>query len=235
MIPPELQLQGRLEQLGLRPVDRVRLTENQTVMVSLSKNRVLSVHRAYALAPDRVLKAIVRFVARGTAPEMRRAAQHEILSFHVPNGETPAARPRRAERPRPGDEETLQRLGLLFGELNQRHFMGLLPALPIRLSGRMRTRLGQVTMDRAGEPVDISISRRHLMAHGWDEAAHTLLHEMVHLWQHAQGHAVDHGPRFRAKAREVGVAASARRWVKKTDGRRRTADGRRLPSPATNT
>lgn len=223
-MPPEAQLQDRLEQLGLRPVDRVRLTENQTVMVSLSRTRVLSVHRAYALAPDRVLKAIVRFVARGTTPDMRRAAQHEILSFHVPDPAEPP-RARRPGRAVAGDAEALERLGLLFEELNQRHFMGLLPTVPIRLSGRMRTRLGQLTMDRAGHPVDISISRRHLRTHGWDEATHTLLHEMVHLWQHAQGHAVDHGPHFRRKAREVGVAAAARRWVRKKPG---TVDRRPL-------
>ncbi len=36
---------------------------------------------------------------------------------------------------------------------------------------------------------------------------------MVHLWQHENGHAVDHGPMFRRKAREVGVVAAARRDV----------------------
>ena len=38
---------------------------------------------------------------------------------------------------------------------------------------------------------------------------------MVHLWQHANGHRVDHGPTFRAKAREVGVHGGAERWVSK--------------------
>jgi predicted SprT family Zn-dependent metalloprotease len=77
----------------------------------------------------------------------------------------------------------------------------------------MRTRLGHLSLDQAGRPTDITISRRHLAAHGWDEAEQTLLHEMVHLWQWVIGHTVDHGPQFRAKAREVGVAAAARRWV----------------------
>jgi hypothetical protein len=34
---------------------------------------------------------------------------------------------------------------------------------------------------------------------------------MVHQWQDEAGHAIDHGRAFRAKAREVGVAPSARR------------------------
>lgn len=212
------QLHERLRALGLRPVERVRATENRSVLVSLSSKRVLSVHRAYAQAPDRVLKAIVRFVSRWTPRDLRRAAQHEIISFHQASPDRldhldRLDRPTRKHRPQPGDAEALERLGLLFQALNQRHFMGSLPGLPIRLSGRMRTRLGHLSLDPGGRPTDITISRRHLTAHGWDEAEHTLLHEMVHLWQCAEGHKVDHGRHFRAKAREVGAVAAARRWV----------------------
>jgi len=205
----------RLTALGLRPVERLRATENRSVLVSLSRQRVLSVHRGYAEAPDRVLKAIVRFVSRWTPRDLRQAARHEIVSFHDARPESLArpARPARPDRPRPGDAEVLERLALLFQTLNRRHFTDALPAVPIRLSGRMRTRLGHLSLDQAGRPTDITISRRHLAAHGWDEAEQTLLHEMVHLWQCVIGHAVDHGPQFRAKAREVGVAAAARRWV----------------------
>ncbi|MEK7839247.1 MAG: SprT-like domain-containing protein, partial [candidate division NC10 bacterium] len=59
----------------------------------------------------------------------------------------------------------------------------------------------------------------HIDRHGWEEAAHTLLHEMVHLWQHENGIEVDHGPRFRRKASEVGVVPSARRRVRAPQGR----------------
>ena len=209
----------RLIALGLRSVERLRATENRSVLVSLSRQRVLSVHRAYAQAPDPVLKAIVRFVSRWTPRERRRAARHEIISYHratVPDHLDHLDhldRPTRRDRLRPGDTEALAKLGLLFQALNQRHFTGSLPAVPLRLSGRMRTRLGHLSLDRAGAPTDITISRRHLAAHGWDEAEHTLLHEMVHLWQCTVGHKVDHGSQFRAKAREVGAVAAARRWV----------------------
>jgi hypothetical protein len=225
-------LLGRLTTLGLRPVERLRATDNRSVLVSLSTKRVLSVHRGFALAPDRVLKAIVRFVSRGTTRDLRKAAQHEIVSYHQSNATDHLdhldhlGRPARRDRPRPGDAEALQRLGLLFQALNQRHFTGSLPDVPIRLSGRMRTRLGHLSLDRDGRPTDITISRRHLAAHGWDETEHTLLHEMVHLWQCTVGHAVDHGPKFRAKAREVGAVAAARRWVTRPthDARRTTHD-----------
>jgi len=203
----------RLLALGLRPVTRLRLTRNRSVMVSLSREGVLSVHEAYAAAPDRVLRAVVRFVARGTRREMRKAAEHEILGFAATIPVEARGERRRRERSLPEDAAALERLGLLFTALNQRHFGGALPPVPIRLSRRMRTRLGHLALDAAGRPTEITISRRHLRAHGWDEVSHTLLHEMVHLWQCAKGAAVDHGPAFRRKAHEVGVTAAARRWV----------------------
>jgi FixJ family two-component response regulator len=58
---------------------------------------------------------------------------------------------------------------------------------------------------------EIGISRRHLARHSWSEVEHTMLHEMVHQWQAENGYPVDHGPVFRAKAREVGVLPAARR------------------------
>lgn len=223
---PEADLLARrLEALGLRGVPRLRVTDNRTVMVSLSKRDVLSVHRGFAQAPDRVLKAVVRFVSRGTPKAMRRAAEHEILSFraeaHAPG---PPRRRRAVDRPRPGDLEKAERLGRLFGGHNARYFGGELPELPIRLSGRMRSRLGQLCMRHdTGEPYEITISRRHLERHGWTETTHTLLHEMVHLWQHMNGHRVDHGPRFRAKALELGVVSSARRAIRTPAGKSRAA------------
>jgi predicted SprT family Zn-dependent metalloprotease len=91
----------------------------------------------------------------------------------------------------------------------------------MRISGRMHTRLGQLCLHHeTGRAHEITLSRVHIDRHGWREAAHTLLHEMVHLWQHVNGHAVDHGPLFRRKAREVGVVAAARRDVGQRSHRR---------------
>jgi hypothetical protein len=78
----------------------------------------------------------------------------------------------------------------------------------------MKSRLGHYSAATTDAPGEIAISYRHLRRHGWDEALHTLLHEMVHQWQDESGHPLDHGPGFRAKAREVGIAAAAKRGVK---------------------
>jgi len=108
----------------------------------------------------------------------------------------------------------LHRLDQLHGRLNTEHFAGALSALPIRVSGRMRTRLGELSVDlRSGQPIEIALSRRHISRHPWYEVEHTMLHEMVHQWQAETGLAVNHGRSFRRKAREVGIEPQARRRV----------------------
>jgi hypothetical protein len=214
-MPEEALLARRLELLGLGRPRELRATDNRSVMVSLSPRGVVSIHRGYARAPDRVLRAVVRFLAPGTTRAMRRAAEHEILSFRPEDHAAgPSRRRRSADRPRAGDAEKCERLARLFAHYNGRHFGGALPAVPFRISGRMRTRLAQLCLrHRTGEPYEITMSRSHIERHGWPETAHTLLHEMVHLWQHVTGNPVDHGLAFRRKAEAVGVAGSARRVV----------------------
>ena len=214
-MPEEAVLARRLHLLGLPASVRIRVNDNRTVMVSVSNGGVVSIHRGYALAPDRVLKAVVRFLKPRLSREARRAAEREILAFRAADWALGEPRRRRSgDRPRPGDAEKTERLTRLFADYNARHFGGLLPALPMRISGRMRTRLGQLCLHHAtGVPHEITLSRVHIDRHGWKEAAHTLLHEMVHLWQHVNGHPVDHGTLFRRKAIQVGVVAAARRDV----------------------
>jgi hypothetical protein len=214
-------LARRLWLLGLRDVERIHTHTNRTVMVSLSTRRVLRLHRGYAAAPDRVLRAIVRFLDRRGPRALRRLAEREFLAFPVEQHAPPPA-PRRVDRPQPGDLLLLHRLEQLHTRLNQEHFGGALGVLSLRISGRMRSRLGELSVDpRIGGPIEIAISRRHLLRHTWAEVEHTMLHEMVHQWQAESGLRVDHGPGFRAKARDVGVLPRAKRGV-----------GRRIDSAA---
>jgi hypothetical protein len=210
-------LPQRLEALGLRDIDQVLTHSNRTVMLSLNR-RVLRIHRGYAHAPDRVLKAIVRFLNRRVPRVLRRAAEREFLTFPV---EVHAPPPPRLERACPGDLVLLHRLSSLHQQLNAQHFGGTLGQLPIRLSSRMRTRLGELAADlRTGLPTQITISRRHLARHSWAEVEHTLLHEMVHQWQAENGLPIDHRRTFRQKAREVGVLPAAKRMVRGAAGER---------------
>ena len=185
-------------------------------MLSLHR-RVLRIHRGYAFAPDGVLRAIVRFLNPRVPRGLRRLAEREFLAFPVQDYAASKPCKPRLERPRPGDLALLHRLEMLHRELNLRHFNGTLGDIPIRLSSRMRRRLGELAVDLAtGRPIEIGLSRRHLARHPWAEVEETMLHEMVHQWQAETGLRVDHGPTFRKKAREVGVLAAAKRRVAAT-------------------
>ena len=212
LFEPE-DLESRLRRLGLTEVDAVRTHANRTVMLSL-RRRVLRIHRGYAHAPDRVLQAIIVFLRRGARRETRRAAEREFLAFPVHHHVPPRPRRAIAERPRPEDAAVIGRLAAVHADLNARHFAGTLAAIPIRLSARMRRRLGELVASlETSQPVAIVLGRRHLRRDPWPEVEHTLLHEMVHQWQAEQGHPLDHGPAFRRKAREVGIVPRAVRRV----------------------
>ncbi|MGH7702759.1 MAG: SprT-like domain-containing protein [Gemmatimonadales bacterium] len=204
-LSPDELLAHRLSLLGLPPVTAVRTHTNCTVMVSLTPRRVLRVHRGYVHAPDRVLSAIVRFLKPGTRRSTRAAARRELLAFPV-DEHAPRLSGRGPERPRPADLPLQHRLERLHQLLNAEYFEGRLSSVPIRLSGRMRTRLGEVRADRGeGHLVAIALSRRHLRRDSWVEVTHTMLHEMVHQWQVESGYPLDHGSTFRRKARQVGI------------------------------
>jgi hypothetical protein len=199
----------RLRALGLQRIDRCRLTRNRNVMVSFGGGE-LRVHEGYLSAPDDVLQAIVAFVGGRTRPE-RRSAQRTIIA-HPVRSPTP---PRRREHTHADDIGIAEELTQWHARYNADHFQGRLTGVAIRVSRRMRSRLGHYTAAANGEPAEIAMSRRHVRRHGWEEALHTLLHEMVHQWQDEAGHTIDHGATFRAKAREVGIAPHARRTLAK--------------------
>jgi hypothetical protein len=206
----------RLRLLGLRDVHRIHTHTNRTVMVSLTRQRVLRLHLGYASAPDRVLRAIVRFLNPRLPRAVRRGAEREFLGFPVELYAPSAHRPIRQECARPGDAALLDRLAELHARFNADHFAGTLRPIAIRLSGRMRSRLGELVVElRTGCPTEIAISRRHILRHPWAEVEHTVLHEMVHQWQAETGLAVNHGRSFRQKAREVGIEPQAKRRVER--------------------
>jgi SprT-like family len=203
----ERPLAERLRGLGLPPVPRIQLHRNRTVMVSWKPGAVLRLHEGYSHAPDPVLKALVRFVTPGIRREARLCARKIFLSFPVEAfAPPPPARLGPGERARPGDRLLLKRLAEVQAEFNRQHFGGRLPPLPIRLSDRMRRRLGEIRLDPGGgPPLMITLSRRHIRRDDWSMVRDTLLHEMIHQWQAESGLPVDHGRAFRRKAREVGV------------------------------
>jgi hypothetical protein len=201
------ELLARLERLGLRRITRCRLTRNRNVMVSFGGG-VLRVHEGYLSAPEPVLRAIVTFVEGRTRTE-RRAAQRVILRYPI-RVSRPASR---RERTHEEDAGIAEQLRDWHRRYNLRHFQGRLRDIEIRVSRRMKSRLGHYSPAVGGMPAEIAISRRHIRRHGWNDALETLVHEMVHQWQAETGSPLDHGPGFRAKAREVGIRPRAKREV----------------------
>jgi len=120
----------------------------------------------------------------------------------------------RTEKTHRDDAKYVRDLTRAHRELNATKFSGELTNLPIRVSRRMKRRLGHYTL-RGQEKfrAEIVISYRHIRRHGWEEAVATLLHEMVHQWQDENGQPVDHGPAFRQKSLAVGIIPRATRSV----------------------
>jgi len=205
------ELTERLQRLGLGAQYRVRLTTNRTVVVSYSGGE-LRIHNSFLGANEEVWKAIIIFV-HGRTRVARNQARRTILEFPVARPIDTLHRKRSPERANPADLPLIRELSRWHSTYNSERFGGVLHAVPIRVSRRMKSRLGHYSPASEGCEPEIVISRRHIRRDGWDEALHTLLHEMVHQWQDEHGLVVDHGSSFRAKAKAVGITPLACRAV----------------------
>ena len=175
------ELRTRLMRLGLGSYYRVRLTSNKTVVVSYSGGE-LRIHNSFLAADEEIWKAIITFV-HGRNRLARREARRAILEFPLMRSPTADAPRRRPERNHPADAGFVAELKHWHAAYNEERFGGTLRAIPIRISRRMKSRLGHYTPAADVAEPEIVLSRRHIRRDGWAEALHTLLHEMVHQWQ----------------------------------------------------
>ena len=199
---------AKLATLGLQHVRRIVLTRNRSVLITL-KGFELRVHEGFVVAPTEVHVQIVRFVM-ARRPWERQAAREAIIAYPLPRHTKP---PRAPERTHPEDEPLAERLAEWHTRLNGERFGASLGLVPIRVSRRMVRRLGHYAPGVEGGGAEIAISARHVHRDGFAAALETLLHEMVHQWQHESGLPIDHGADFRRKCREVGAIPSAKRAV----------------------
>lgn len=204
-------LADRLRVCGLPPSMHVVGHRNLWVLVTLTARGVLRVHEGYSHAPDDVIAAIATWARPRVPRRLRVLAGRRFAAFpvhlHCPSPQR--ARQRPAERAEPEDVARLERLSRLHEACNQRWFDGTLQPVVLRLSGRMRRRLGEFRPAEAGALAEIAISRRHLRRHGWQAVIETLLHEMVHQWQAETGRRLGHDRAFRRKCAEVGIEGGA--------------------------
>ena len=202
------KLFGKLISLGLAHVRRVVLTRNRSILVSV-KGFDLRVHEGFVDAPTEMQVQIVRFVMARRKWE-RQAARDAIVAFPLPRNTKPARAP---EKTHPDDEPLAERLSEWHTRLNGERFGAQLKSVPIRVSRRMQRRLGHYAPGVEGGGSEIALSARHCHRDGFASALETLLHEMVHQWQHENALPIDHGADFRRKCREVGAVPSAKRAV----------------------
>jgi SprT-like family len=196
----------RLRALGLRGITSCTLTANRATVVSFRADR-LRVHRAFTEAPEPVLAAIVAFVnGHGLA---RRRARRTLVAYEIPHADGPDTRPRRRAATHPDDTALAGRLAAAHADINRERFGDALGAVAIRVSRRLRRRLGHYSAGGRGLAPEIAIARRHVRRDGWASACETLAHEMVHQWQHETGRPLRHDREFRTKCIAIGIPPGA--------------------------
>jgi hypothetical protein len=124
-------------------------------------------------------------------------------------------------RSRADDAMIIARLQAAHAEYNETLFGGELVPIRMRISRRMKNRLGHYMVAGGDTSAEIAISMKHVERDPWEDVLHTLVHEMVHQWQDQQGMALDHSQTFRAKAREVGISTRATRPADYAENARR--------------
>ena len=210
--PVEDKLLSGVAEGGAR-FERVVLTDNRRVIASVADGgRTLRLHHSFKDAPPRVLTALGKlFSARTSATRARAKAEVRTYVGSLPTRAATPPRPRKY-RPPAADLPHLARLNAEFEHVNAAYFSSTLPAVPLRLSGRMRRRNGHFSSD----PLEIAIARQLCEKASDGEAERTLRHEMIHLWQHATGRKPGHGVDFRRWARRLEIHPRATRsgvWV----------------------
>ena len=194
-------------------IERIVLTRNRRVMASLAEEgRTLRVHEVFQSAPPDVLEALADLFTSRSA-SVRTGAKGRVRAFLQGALPPPAPRTtpvrRRAADVQPGDSARLDRLRGEFARVNHAYFGGRLPEVPLRLSSRMSRRNGHFMSD----PLEIAISRTLCDHAAEGEAERTLRHEMIHLWQWAEGRKPGHGRDFRRWAERLGIHPRATRTV----------------------
>lgn len=197
---------------GVEGAARVVFKDNRTRLLSVSRDRrTVYLHRCFAAAPPAVVDAMATLLAgRRRAAATRRAAR-VLRAWAAEHAPLPVA------SPKPGrcDGTPAQRAVLRerYGEYNRGYFGSRLPAVPLRVSARMRRRLGHVRCHRTedGRRVVVELAINALLFDAGNEAVfrETLLHEMAHVeaWL-VHGHR-GHGAIWKRIAQRVGCEPRA--------------------------
>jgi hypothetical protein len=209
----EAAMVGALRARGCRGVCEVSFRANRSRLISLTAGGTrLNLHECFRSASPEVLDAIAAFAGAKGNTGRYRAAIARLRAWH----EGQVAAPEEVEAGPGtccGTAAQRQLLAQWYRQLNRAYFGGRLPELtPVRLSDRMRRRLGHVQYggargDRTVTEIALNVD---LLLPGNEHALRdTLLHELAHAeaWL-IHGHR-GHGRIWRTVAARVGCEARA--------------------------
>ena len=241
-----------LREHGARRLTRVRFRRNRSTIWSLTqRGTVLNLHVAYRSAPEELVRCLVtvaneaasrsaafRAAARSVRswPGIVRALQEARDTVEVPlrgSSARGSASPRAARCA--GTPEQRQFLRRLYRYLNATRFENTLPErVPLRLSDRMSSRLGQMVAERVeGKPriVEIALNVDLLLEANAAARLDTMLHEMAHVAAFLVHGERGHGRTWRAWAERAGCTprACARHGIRRRPRGTRVTDVPPLP------
>ncbi len=220
--PEPLSGDRALEELRARGADRlvkVSFRANRRTIWSVTGGgTVLNLHEGYRRADPELLDhlALVARHPRGGPPEARKARQ--VVRHHPPLIEALEAihDTRRPPRTGPNCATPAQQayLDALYGALNRATFAGALPAgLPIRLSRRMRSTWGKVTLGRRRRSrvvTELALNLDLMLEANDALRLEVMLHEMAHVEAWILHGDRGHGRHWKGIARRVGCTPRAR-------------------------
>lgn len=206
-----------LRSAGAKRLVRVTFRANRSTIWSLTRGgRALNLHEAYRTAPVSVLRAFGVVASRANRPDgsyrnaCRAVREWPGLDYalHRQRDVSKDVDVQRRSTPCKGTVEERARMRALYDRLNETRFRGRLPTdIPLRISRRMKTRLGHMApAGNTGAPAvgEIALNRALFLTGNEAVLSETLLHEMAHVAAYLfDGHA-GHGPPWRRWAMEAG-------------------------------
>lgn len=213
-----------LARRGCRRLEDIRFKNNRGRIISLSKDgRTLHVHVCFQDADDELVNAVVTFLKAGRRSYAYRESIRVMREFFEAHGQkyttiSPEEEDHRIKQdmerlPCVGNAEQRAFIREAFARYNSGLFGSKLPIVKLRLSDRMRSRLGHIRYHTtsSGERIVLELALNiHLMLPG-NEAIllDTLLHEMTHMEAWLLHGERAHGAEWKAIARRVGCEATA--------------------------
>lgn len=212
-----------LREHGARRVQRVRFRRNRSTIWSLTRGgTVLNLHSAYRDAPRPVVRCLA-IIAEEVGTGSKRYHDAAGIARNWPGvlraiEEARAQAPTRSGSPKPrrcaGTPAQRRFVRQLYRHLNATRFENLLPdRLPVRLSDRMTSRLGQMVAAWVnGRPrvVEIALNVDLLLEGNAAARLDTMLHEMAHAAAFLLEGERGHGSAWKAWAERAGCDPRAR-------------------------